>query len=141
MKLTMKDDYTFQSITGYPDDPEMMSTDDVKGELARWSQVIGSWMEGGEVTLDQIAGLDGFLSALATEEVEYEEPLEEYTFVAGFEYYKRFRVFGRSAEDARQMAKCRYAEYRVRLPKMHNGLMLGLCYLEEDVHGERIIEE
>lgn len=141
MKLTMKNDYTFQKMSGYPDDPEPMSVDDVKSELARWSKIVGSWMEGDEPRVEQIAGLDGFLSALATEEVEYEEPLEEYTFLVGFEYYRRFRVVGKSAEDARQMAKFRYAEYKERLPKLHDGLMLGICYLEDDVHGERIIEE
>ena len=41
MKLTMKNDYTFQKVTGYFEDPEMMSVDDVKDELARWSHVIG----------------------------------------------------------------------------------------------------
>ena len=141
MKLTMKDNYEFQKMIGYPDDPEPMNTGDVKEELARWSKVIGSWIEGDEIVLDQIVGIDGFLSALATDEVEYEDPCDEFTFIAGFEYYKRFRVVAHSAEDAYQMAKLRYAEYKERLPRLHNGLMLGICYLEEDVHGERLIEE
>lgn len=141
MKLTMKDNYEFQKISGYPDDPEPMSTGDVKEELARWSEVVSSWLCGCEMFHDQIAGLEGFLSALASDEVEYEDPCEEFTFIAGFEYYKRFRVVAHSAEDAYQMAKLRYAEYKERLPRLHNGLMLGVCYLDEDVHGERLIEE
>ena len=141
MKLTMKNDYSFQKVIGHPDDPEMMSVDEVKDELARWSEVVGSWMEGDEPSVDQIAGLDGFLSALATETVVYEEPYEEYKFFAGFEYYKCFTVMACSVEDARQKAKLKYAEYKERLPKLHNGLKLGICYLEDDVHGERLIEE
>ena len=100
MKLTMKNNYSFQKVIGYPDDPELMSVDDVKREFSRWSETIGSWMEGDEVVLDQIAGLDGFLSALAISEVEYDEPILKYEFTADFNYYYPFEVFASSQKEA-----------------------------------------
>ena len=120
MKLTMKNDYTFQKVSGYPDDPKMMSTDEVKEELARWSYVIGSWMEGDRVDLDQIVGLDAFLSALATDEVEYEEPLNEYWFMATFEYQDSFRVVAQSQEQADTAAKGLFESYTTTLPARIN---------------------
>lgn len=77
MKLTMKDEYSFQRTIGYPEDPEMMSQEDVKAELARWAYVIGSWMEDYPVRIEDILGLDGFLSALAHGEIEYTAPTKK----------------------------------------------------------------
>lgn len=131
MKLTMKNDYTFQKMSGYPDDPEMMSTDDVKEELARWSHVIGSWMEGNEVVLDQVAGLDAFLSALATDEVEYEEPLKTYWYHAGFEYYDEFEVIAESQEEADEKALEKFKTMANEMPQQINGSKGCFKYLEQ----------
>lgn len=140
MKLTMKNALSFEKAEGYLDDPAIRSTDDVREQLSYWHGILEQMDIEGKLPGDLVY-LSSFLKSLADGEVEYEEPLEEYTFLVGFEYYKRFRVVGKSAEDARQMAKYRYAEYKERLPKLHDGLMLGICYLEDDVHSERIIEE
>lgn len=141
MKLTMENQLSFQKAMGYGDDHEAMTPDEVASQIATWRGIVSSLIDGSMFS-DELTQLESFLYELSYKgEVEYEEPLEEYTFLAGFEYYKRFRVVGKSAEDARQMAKYRYAEYKERLPKLHDGLMLGICYLEDDVHGERIIEE
>lgn len=145
MKLTMKNDYTFQRMSGYPDDPEMMSVDDVKAELARWSHVIGSWMEGDEVVLDQIAGLDGFLSTLATEEVEYEHPLKTYGYHAGFEYYDEFEVIAESQEEADEAALKLFKGMADAMPQRINEAKGCFKYLEQFEHGygshERIYED
>ena len=131
MKLTMKNDYSFQRIIGYPDDPEMMSTDDVKAELKRWAHVIGSWMDGYPVELDQIMGLDGFLSALATEEVEYERPLNTYGYHAGFEYYDNFEVIAESQEQADEQALKLFERMKEGMPQRINEAKGCFTYLEQ----------
>lgn len=131
MKLTMENDYTFQRMSGYPYDPEMMSTEQVKDELARWSHVIGSWMEGDAIVLDQIAGLDGFLSALATEEVEYERPLKMYGYHAGFEYYHNFEVIAESQEEADAKALELFNSMAEGMPKKINDAEGCFKYLEQ----------
>lgn len=104
MKLTMKDNYSFQKVIGYPDDPEIMSTDDVKEALANWSKIIGSLLMGEKPPLDYIAGLDGLLSALADGEVEYEEPLREYEYTIVFEYSTPLKVMAKDENSAALLA-------------------------------------
>ena len=132
MKLTMKNDYSFQKVIGYLEDPEAMSTDEVKAELARWSKVIGAWMEGDEPTADQIAGLDGFLSAIATEEVEYERPLIPFKYHAGIEYYLNFEVAAFTQEEADDKAKDILEGIKAVLPKEMHGLRGTWTHLEQE---------
>ena len=132
MKLTMKNNYTFQKVSGYPDDPKMMSTDEVKEELARWAHVIGSWMEGDAVDLCQVVGLDAFLSALATSEVEYEEHLESYRYHAGYEYFNFFDVVAGSQEEADKAANEQFRRMRSNMPRRVNESRGVFGYLERN---------
>ena len=131
MKLTMKNNYSFQKVIGYPDDPELMSVPDVKRELARWSEVVGGWMEGEEPSVDQIAGLDGFLSALATSEIEYEEPLKTYGYHAGFEYYDDFEVLAATQEEADEAAEKLFKSMAEGMPQRINETKGCFTYLEQ----------
>lgn len=145
MKLMMKNQYSFQKVIGYPDDPELMNPDDVKEELARWSHVIGSWMEGDDVTVDQIAGLDGFLSALATSEVEFEHPIKKFYYHAGFEYYDNFEVIAESQEQADEAAQGLFKAMADGMPQRINEAKGCFKYLEQYEPGwgcgERIYED
>lgn len=131
MKLTMKNGYTFQQMSGHPDDPELMFEHEVKDELMRWSQVIGSWMEGDRVVLDQIAGLDGFLAALAGNEVEFEEHLTTWCYYAGFEYYGTFEVIAESQEEADEKALEKFKTMANEMPQQINGSKGCFKYLEQ----------
>lgn len=131
MKLAMKNDYTFQRVSGYLDDPEMMSVDDVKAELVRWSETIGSWIDGDEVVLEQVVGLDGFLSALAFGEIEYEQPLKKYGYHAGFEYYDDFEVVAESQEKADEAAMDLFKRMKGGMPERINEAKGCFSYLEQ----------
>lgn len=131
MKLTMKNNYSFQKVIGYPDDPEIMSTDDVKEALANWSKIIGLLLMGEKPPLDYIAGLDGLLSALADGEVEYEEPLKTYGYHAGFEYYDNFEVIAESQEQADEAALKLFESMAADMPAKINDAKGCFKYLEQ----------
>lgn len=130
MKLTMKNGYTFQEAIGYPEDPEMMSADDVRAELLRWSEEIGKWADGGELGYEKVWGLDGFLSALAGE-IEYEQPLGKFGYHAGFEYYDNFEVIAESQEQADIQAIKLFKAMRDGMPKRINEAKGCFKYLEQ----------
>ena len=88
-------------------------------------------MEGEEIVLDQVAGLDGFLSALATDKVEYEQPLKTYGYYAGFEYYDNFEVVAESQEQADEQALKVFNAMAERMPERINEAKGCFKYLEQ----------
>lgn len=143
--LTMNNDYSFQRAIGYQGDPEAMSTDDVKAELARWSEVVRSLLEGEKQNPDLLDGLDGFLAELSKGEVKYEHPLTTYCYHVGFEYYDNFEVVAESQEQADEQALKVFNAMAEGMPKRINEAKGCFKYLEQYVPGygcdKRIYED
>ena len=103
MKLTMKNNYSFQKAEGYLDDPDMMSVDEVKEQLRYWHSLLEDMDANAQLPSDLVY-LSSFVKSLADGDVEYEEPLKKYGYHAGFEYYDNFEVIAESQEKADEAA-------------------------------------
>ena len=115
MKLQMKNQLTFQEKSGYPDDPCPVTEGDVKEQLMYWHDLLVKADE--ERPLDpDLMNLEAFLYNLASGEVEYTDPANEYEYTAIFEYSKGFNVHAYSQEEADKIAKQRFYEFATWVP-------------------------
>jgi len=105
MKLTMKNDYSFQKAEGYLDDPDTMSVDEVKKQLSYWHDLLEAMDANAKLPSD-LVHLSSFIESLANGEIEYTNPLQEFEYGMAFEYYHRFKVTAKSQEEADEIAKC-----------------------------------
>lgn len=150
LKLTMNDDYSFQKMIGYHDDPAMMTTDDVQSQLSCWADIVGKILDGETINTDYLSGLDGFLKSLSDiADIRYEHPIPTYEYHAGFELYSNFYVRAGSQDEADEKAKVEFSkrECVVRRIKDSNPIINVLfdgvwSYLERnDGSGFRLIED
>lgn len=103
MKLTMKDNYSFQKAEGYLDDPDMMSVDEVKEQLRYWHGILEGMDMNAQLPSDLVY-LSSFIKSLADGEVEYEEPLHEYEYTIVFEYSTPLKVMAKDENSAALLA-------------------------------------
>lgn len=110
MKLTMKNQFSFQKAMGYCDDPEMMSDKDVAEHITLWQEIVGNIAQLNGPTAkryhDELVQLESFLNELGScAEIEYEEPLDMYEYIYGIEYFKYIYVMASSPEEADRLAE------------------------------------
>lgn len=108
LKLTMNDEYSFQKMMGYHDDPEAMTIDEVRPEISHWANIVGRMLDGENLNADCLNGLDGFLSSLSQADIEYEHPLTEYGYHIGIELCSDFTIYARSQDEADEKAKIEF---------------------------------
>lgn len=113
MKLTMKNQYSFQEAMGYEDDPECMTPSEVIDQLEHWRVAISYLVdEGTKIQFSsELIQIESFLSNLVeSRKVVYEEPLQEYEFTVVFEYNLPINVLAKDEGDAVLLAIKRVKE-------------------------------
>lgn len=113
MKLTMKDQKSFQRLSGYPEDPEIMSEGEIREHLRYWRDTLDAVLDGKDdktgAELD-LELLGTFLESLESAEIEYTKPYREFEYGVRFEAYKRFTVVADSEEEADKIIESMMAE-------------------------------
>lgn len=143
MKLQMKNQLTFQEMSGYPDDPAPVSEEQVREQLKYWHNLL---VEESPSLHGDLANLEAFLYNLAEGEIEYTSPANEYKYVAGYEYNKQISVVAYSQEEADRLAMQEFTEIAtcspLRIGYHDNTANLSFKYLErnEDHDFQRIFE-
>jgi len=144
MKLTMKNQYSFQKAMGYGDDPVMMDADAVKSHLALWQEIVGSIAQLNGPTAkryhDELVQLESFLNELGScSEIEYEQPLETYEYIYGVEYFKYIYVTASSPEEADRLAE--QEVHAIERPAEIDGMSCYSYWLDQSYGNcNRIIE-
>lgn len=150
MKLTMKNQYSFQKAMGYCDDPEMMSDEDVAEHITLWQEIVGNIANLNGSTAkryhDELVQLESFLNELGScAEIEYEQPLKTYGYHAGFEYYTNFEVIAESQKKADEKALEKFKAMADEMPQQINEAKGCFKYLEQYEPdwgcGDRIYED
>lgn len=105
MKLTMKNQLSFQKAMGYNDDPEPMSIDEVVHQIALWRETVSALADRGSAFSDELTQLESFLFELSYKsEIEYAEPLDEYEFEVIWQFRTPIRVAAKNQYTARSRA-------------------------------------
>lgn len=108
MKLTMQDQMTFQRVSGYPEDPEYMTDEQVREHLRYWAdsldELLAKKSEGSVEELD-LELLATFLESLTHADIEYTEPYKEFEFSVQFKCYKQLKIAAKTQDEANAIAE------------------------------------
>jgi len=111
MKLQLENQYTFQEMMGYGDDPEPMKVEHIKEHIEFWRFKLAQLNDSGFGN-DELVQLEHFLFCLAHDgDVEFAEPLKEYEYQVSFEYFTTFTVAAASEDVADALASKYFMKY------------------------------
>ena len=145
MKLTMKNDYSFQKAMGYSFDPAMMGVMEVKQELRRLADALEELIDEHDSNwrkYDELTSIQGILRSIADGGIEYTEPFETYEYVYAFEYGNKLEFTAPSQVLADEMATDLFLNtIAPRMPQSIGESMLNFKWLERlDNSCKRIYE-
>jgi hypothetical protein len=142
MNITLYDDYDFQKLMGYLDDPEPMSATEAHEEMQRYGRLLGVLLDNFDGDCETFNALAFAHNLLIKSAVSYTHPFAKYEYRVGFEYNDILTVRAESQNIADEIAESHFHALKDTMPPTCGAFRLTYSYVERaDDSCNRIYEE